>query len=259
MYGDGAFETIRIHRSAPFRLDDHLERLQQSCEILGMEPRWSAEALRDAVRDLVDANAIDEGLIRITVTVGDADKTSGIIAITSRSLPEIPASPSLHVATTARRMSGPLSQCKSISRVAESVALREAQAEGAFDAILLNEKGRVAESTARNVFAVIGGVLETPPLFDGAFPGVTRAVVFEAAPSVGIKVREASITVDALRGAEEVFLTGSGVGILGVATIDGHRYRAPGPLTQDLGKAYASALEAGSTWEHAENGPDSAS
>ena len=213
-----------------------------------MEPRWSEEALRAGSRTIVDTNGIEEGLIRITVTAADDAKSTGTAAIASRSLPEIPASPSLHIATAARRMSGPLSQCKSISRVAESVALREAKAEGAFDAILLNEKGRVAESTARNVFAVVEGTLRTPPLFDGAFPGITRAVVFEAAPRLGIKVREASLTVEALRGAEEVFLTGSGVGILGVASVDGHRYRSPGAVTQELGKAYASSLESGSKW-----------
>lgn len=168
--------------------------------------------------------------------------------MTTRSLPEIPTDPALHIATSARRMTGPLSQCKSLSRATESVALREARDEGAFDAILLNEKGRVTETTSRNVFAVVGGEIRTPPRYDGALPGITRSIVFEVAPRLGLRARERSLTVEALRGAQEVFLAGTGVGILAVASLDGHRYDTSRPVTQDLAKAYAGLLEADAAW-----------
>lgn len=145
-------------------------------------------------------------------------------------------------------MSGPLSQVKSIARAAESVALREAEAEGAFDAVLLNEKGRVVETTARNVFLVSGGSLQTPPTYDGALPGITRSAVLENAARAKIRAREMSVSLDRLRGADEVFLSGSGVGVLGIASIDGHQTDAPGPVTRMIQDGYATLLEAEAKW-----------
>ncbi len=186
--------------------------------------------------------------MRVTITAGERPTTRGAAAVTSRALPEIPPQPALHVATAARRISGPLSQVKSIARVAESVALREAESEGAFDAILRNEKGRVVETTARNLFIVSAGGLRTPPTYDGALPGVTRAAVLEIARRKKIKAREASLTLEQLHGAAEVFLTGSGVGVLGIASVDGHRVPAPGPVTQEIQAAYARLLDSDAKW-----------
>ena len=248
LYGDGCFETIRIHRGAPFRLDAHLGRLRDGLEVLRIEPPWGFEDLRQGAGKVVEANGVVEGLVRMTVIAGERSTTRGMATITSRALPEIPSQPALHVAATIRRMSGPLSQVKSISREAESVAFREAEAEGAFDAILLNEKGRVVETSARNLFLVSGGALQTPPTYDGALPGITRGAVLEIASRAKIRTREISVTPDRLRGADEVFLSGSGVGVLGVASVDGHRIDAPGPVTRTIRDAYGALLDLESKW-----------
>lgn len=255
LHGDGCFETIRIHRGAPFRLGTHFARMKQSLELLRIESGWSTDHLLQGMRKIVETNQIEEGLIRITLTAGERATARGNATITSRDLPEIPQHPSLHVSTVVRRLSGPLSQCKSIARSAESAALREAQAEGAFDAILLNEKGRVVETTARNVFVVNGGGLWTPPTYDGALAGVTRSVVLEVCDREKIGVRQKSVSVDRVRSADELFLTGSGVGVLGIASVDGHRFGTPGPITERIRKAYLAELENGSGWPA--RGPDS--
>ena len=189
-----------------------------------------------------------EGLIRITITAGERPTARGNATITSRELPEIPPNPTLHVSTVARRISGPLSQCKSISRSSESVALREAQAEGAFDAILLNEKGRVVETTARNLFLVKDGMLGTPATYEGALPGVTRATVLEVARREKIRAKEVSVSLQRLRSADEVFLTGSGVGVLGIASVDGHRYDPSAPVTKRVQSLYGVALDLEPKW-----------
>ena len=248
LYGDGCFETIRIHGGAPFRLDAHFERLRSALEVLRIEPPWGSEDLRQGARKVVEANGVVEGLARITVIAGERPTTRGIATITSRALPEIPSQPALHVAASIRRMSGPLSQLKSIARAAESVALREAELEGAFDAVLLNEKGRVVETTARNVFLVSAGSLLTPPTYDGALPGITRGAVLEIAARAKIRAREMSVSLDRLRGADEVFLSGSGVDVLGIASVDGHRTDAKGPVTRSIQDAYAALLGLESKW-----------
>lgn len=222
--------------------------MRLSLELLRIESGWSAEELLQGMRKIVESNRVDEGLLRIAVTAGERVTARGNVMITSRSLPEIPPDPALHVSAVARRISGPLSQCKSISRAAESAALREAISEGAFDAILLNEKGRVAETTARNLFVVADGGLWTPPTYEGALAGVTRATVLDIARREKIPVREASLSGDRLRSGDEVFLTGSGVGVLGIASVDGHQYRAPGPVTERIRATYAVALDGESRW-----------
>ncbi len=128
------------------------------------------------------------------------------------------------------------------------MALREAQEEGAFDAVLLNEKNRVVETAARNLFIVRDGVLRTPPTYDGALPGVTRAAVLQLARAKKLKAKESSLTIEEVRGAEELFITGSGVGVLGIASVDGHRYATAAPITQALRSAYAELLETESKW-----------
>lgn len=248
LYGDGCFETIRIHGGAPFRLDAHFERLRDGLEVLRIEPPWSSEDLRQGARKVVEANAVVEGLVRITVTAGERSTTRGMATITSRDLPEIPPRPSLHVATSVRRLSGPLSQVKSISRAAESVALREAEAEGAFDAILLNEKGRVVETTARNLFLVSNGIVLTPATYEGALPGITRSAVLEVAARAKVRARETSVSLDRLRGADEVFLSGSGVGVLGIASVDGHRLDTPGSVTRTIQDGYTALLGLDAKW-----------
>src|SRR2546426_11922929 len=232
LYGDGCFEPIRIHRGAPFRLGAHIARLRQGLEILRIEFAWSLDELRQGARKIAESNGVVEGLLRITITAGERPTARGSATITSRELPEGPPKPALHVSTLARRISGPMSQCKSISRSVESAAPREAHAEGAFDAILLNEKGRVVETTARNLFLVSGESLQTPPTYDGALPGITRSAVLEIAARAKIRAREMFVSLDRLRGADEVFLSGSGVGVLGIASVDGRRMEAPGRVTR---------------------------
>jgi len=248
LYGDGCFETIRIHRGAPFRLEAHFARLRSALEVLRIEPPWGFEDLRQGARKVVEANGVVEGLARITVVAGERPTTRGMATITSRALPEIPSQPALHVAASIRRMSGPMSQVKSIARGAEAVALREAEAEGAFDAILLNEKGRVVETTARNVFLVSDGSLQTPPIYEGALPGITRSAVLEIAARAKIRAREMFVSLDRLRGADEVFLSGSGVGVLSITSVDGRRMEAPGPATRTIQDGYATMLDAEAKW-----------
>jgi len=242
LHGDGCFETIRIHGGRPFRLGAHLARLRDGLEAHEIRPPDLVEAAPGACRDLVQRTGAQEGLVRITVT-------ARTVALTSRALPEIPARVVLRVVRDVVRIPGRLSTTKSISRAAESLALRKALAAGAFDALLLNPDGRVAETTSRNVFLVSDDVLSTPPVSEGALPGVTRAAAMEVAEAADLEVAEEPIALPDLAAATEVFLTGTGVGILGVARLEDRPYGSvPGPVTRRIADGYASLLDAESRW-----------
>jgi len=143
------------------------------------------------------------------------DDAKPTLLITTAAMPE-PAEPArLVMATSTRRNEhSPTSRIKSTNYLDNIIARREAQARGADDALLLNTQGRIAEATAANIFALIGGGILTPPITEGALPGVMRADVIALA-----RGEEAVITPEMLMSASEVFLS-SALGIRPVIAID---------------------------------------
>jgi branched-chain amino acid aminotransferase len=138
----------------------------------------------------------------------------------------------------------PLARAKHANYLVSLLALAEARAAGCDEALLLNHAGHLAEGATSNVFAVVDGVLVTPPLADGPLPGVTREVVMECAGHVGLRVEERSLVVEGLAAADEVFLTNSVVGIRPVlAILDGwEAAQAPGAVTSMLMDRYAELV-----------------
>lgn len=242
-------ETVRLHKGAPFRLGRHLARLEESLRILGLRVPMPPDGIVRGAKETVEANRVGEGLLRITVTAPATPGVDGHVTMAVRPLPVLPDQAALEMADEPRRVPGPLSRCKTISRAGESAALRWAAGRGAFDAVLLNVAGRVAETTARNLFVVTQGEVLTPALSEGALPGVTRSAVIEGAGALGLRCSERDVSVDVLLGADEVLLTGSGVGVLGVARIADRRMPAcPGPTTASLSAAYAGLLDRDARW-----------
>jgi len=129
--------------------------------------------------------------------------------------------------STRRNEHSPLSRIKSTSCLDSIIARVEADRRGADDAILLNTAGRIAEATAANVFAVIDGVTATPPVADGALPGIMREAVMAST-----SVEERSLSPTDLDVASEIFLTSS-LGIRPVIAF-GDRTLPIGPVTTAL-------------------------
>ena len=115
-------------------------------------------------------------------------------------------------------------QAKTLNYLNSLLAKREAAERGAFDGLMATTDGYVAECSMNNVFFIKGRALYTPSLACGVLPGITRGVVLEMAPALGLKTREGRYRPAFLYEADECFLTGSGVGILPVQAIDGHAF-----------------------------------
>src|SRR5262249_30104239 len=111
-------------------------------------------------------------------------------------------------------------QVKSLNYLNNVLAKRDARLKGFDDALLLNTAGRVTEATGANLFAVIDGVLVTPPTVDGALPGITRDTVLRCQQARGEPCETRSLGRYELLAAEEVFLSGSGAGLVSVASLD---------------------------------------
>jgi branched-subunit amino acid aminotransferase/4-amino-4-deoxychorismate lyase len=231
LYGDGCFETMRVYGGRMFRAGEHLERLLAGLRVLGIEPLLSPEEFRAACRALIRYNAVEEGVARIYQT-----RDSFVVTVQPR---RFVAPRGLQAILSSVRVGGRLSAYKTANRLPYILAQREAAAQEADEAVLLNTAGRVVEFTASNLFAVKDGVLWTPPLGDGALPGITRRAVLSLAREAGISTREESFGPEFLEAADEVFATNSLMEIAPVVSWGDQR-----KVTGQLQRAYRALVRA---------------
>ncbi|HEX3129152.1 MAG TPA: aminotransferase class IV [Thermoanaerobaculia bacterium] len=208
LMGDGLFETLRVDGGRAMDVDAHLDRLLAGLERIGIP---LPEDLSRAVESVAEAAPRPVARMRITITRG---KTRLITAA-----PYTPPSGRIDVILLPEPWidsRSPLAGLKSLSYQANRLALARAERAGAFEALLLNERGRLAEGSRTNVLVRLSGDLVTPPLADGCLPGIVRRRLLES----GL-VKERSVDAEELRGAREILLTNSLIGVLPVGRIDG--------------------------------------
>jgi branched-chain amino acid aminotransferase len=261
LYGDGVFEGIRALGRRVYKLDAHLRRLATSASAIGLEIPGGTAAVRAIVLETLRALDRDEAYVRVIASRGEGplgvDPTTCphprllCIADALRLFPEDVLARGIDLVTASLRRPAPDaldSRVKSLNYLNNALAKLEARQRGADDALLLNAAGLVAEASAANVFAVEAERLATPPPSDGALAGLTRAGVLELARELGLAACEKSLGRVDLLGADEVFLTGSGAGIVPVRSLDGRPIGAgrPGPVTARIRAAFpAYALRCG--------------
>jgi branched-chain amino acid aminotransferase len=251
LYGAACFETMRAAGGFVFRLDRHLARLARGLALLGVAPPDS-DALHAAVDATIEANALPEARVRLTVAAGPgggpdlASAGPPRVLVTADPLSARPAAARLEVGDWRVDERSPLRAAKTANYLPYLLARTKARAAGFEDALMRNSRGDVAEAATANLFAVLDGRLTTPPPEDGPLPGVTQEAVIECARSLGHDVVEAAIPLALLERASEVFLTNSIVGVWPVAEIGGAdmTWRAPstpsgmGEVTAALASSY---------------------
>ena len=246
LYGDGIFEGIRFYNGRVFRLEAHLERLWDSARSICLEIPMSVPAMTEAVLETIRQNDLREGYIRLIVTRGvgnlglnpvQCKKPSVIIiAATVALYPAEFYTRGLTVVTCATRRTSPSAlnpAVKSLNYLNNVMARIEANLAGADEALMLNEAGNVSECTADNVFVIKHGQIFTPPISAGALRGITRAVAFELAAEMGVRITETDITRHDVFIADECFLTGTAAEVIPVIKADGRVIGngTPGPIT----------------------------
>jgi branched-chain amino acid aminotransferase len=249
LYGDGVFEGIRVYNGRIFRLDEHLKRLFDSAKAIMLTIPMTTEDLAEACCEACRKNKISDGYIRLVVTRGVGNlglnpftckkPTVFIIADKIALYPAEVYEKGIDLITASTQRNHPNAvnpAIKSLNYLNNILARIEAVKAGTVEALMLNGEGEVAECTGDNIFALRGGVLQTPPPSAGALLGITRAVVIELADKLNVKVTEPNLTRYELMTAEECFLTGSAAEIVPVVALDGRAIGAgkPGPVTLKL-------------------------
>lgn len=246
--GDAVWEGLRLHGGRIFRLDEHLARLRRSARALAFESVPSDAEITEQIRRTLAANQMTDGVhIRLTLTRG-MKITSGMDPRLNQSGPTLIVLPEYKppvydaagitlITSSIRRPAPDVLDPKihHANLLPSILAKIEANAAGADDALMLDQRGFVAETNATNVFCVTAGVLGTPAA--AACPeGITRSAVLELAAAAGIECAVGDYSLTDLYNADEVFVTGTMGGIAPVVAIDGRTIGdgRPGPLTGKL-------------------------
>jgi branched-chain amino acid aminotransferase len=246
--GYGIFDLLRAYGTTPFRLRDHVLRLESSAQQIGLALPWSTEDLERIVLDTYAANPIPDAAVRIVVTGGPSDnfmmpgnRPSLVVMIH----PPSPPSASQYeqgVKVVCALIGRMLPTVKSINYLTAIMAMQEASKAGAVEAIYLDDQDRVTEGTRSNLFVVRGQRLITAR--EGILKGITRQVVMEvAAPE--FEIVESPIHYRDLAHVDEAFLTSTTKEVLPVAQIDDIVLSngRPGPVTQRIAELFRAYVQ----------------
>ena len=233
LYGDGVFEGLRLIGGKLVDLDRHFDRLELSARAIYLTLPLDRRALLELVRHTVAEHAQMDAYVRLIVTRGvgrlgidtaSCARPQVLCMVDTIDLYGPGAEGGVRLVTASRRRPDPDvldPRVKSLNYLNNVLNKHEAKRRGGDEALVLNRRGQVAEASAANVFVRQGQRLFTPPGSDGALEGITRRRLFELAPELGLEVRERTLTALDLLAADEVFLTGSGAGIVPVTALDG--------------------------------------
>lgn len=256
-YGDAAFETLRAYGGQVFAWDAHYNRLQRTCETLGLEHDLDSSELRGRVHETLVANDLAEAYVRLSISRGvqdshleplpDVDPTVVVIVeeLPRGGLDGTPVwdSPARLETVSIRRTPEDVipAHAKTHNYLNGILARRELGAD-ADEALLLDHDDHVTEGTTSNVFWVRDGVLHTPGPGLPVLPGITRWTVLRLADDLDIPAEQGTYSLRNVRQADEVFLTNSTWEVRPVTELNHTTYDV-GPLTDRLGRAYDELIE----------------
>lgn len=243
-FGDGVYEVVRTYRGHPFELDAHLARLERSARAIDLPQPYSRSQWTQYVLEGIKRAAYLETKIYLQITRGVAPRdhafpvnatATAVMTIRefhtlSREIQDVGVS-----AMVIEDIRWGRCDIKSVNLLANVLARQQAKQAQVFEAIFVKD-GLMTEGAVSNVMAVMGGAVVTAPEGPLILSGITRAVVLDLARKDGIPVQERAIPHADLFSADELFLTGTTVEVVGVVTVDGHMIGTgqPGPITQRL-------------------------
>ncbi len=253
LYGDGIYETMRAYEGKIFLLNKHLARLKHSAEAISLKLPLSAGKIGDALNESLRVNNLREAYVRLHISRGPGEIgldpalcAAPTMVIITKPFHDYPAAyyeRGVSVAIVKTRRNHPLAlppSIKGTNFLNNILAKIEAIKAHAYEGIMLNWEGYVAEGTISNIFLVKRGVLSTPRLDTGILKGVTRDLVLGLARRNKIPVTEAMLRPKDLVSADECFITNTTMEIMPVTTIDKKPIGKgiPGPVTAALHQTY---------------------
>lgn len=260
-YGMGVFEGVRAYETdkgpAIFRLQEHTDRLFNSAHIMQMALPFSKDEINQAQIVSIKENNLPHAYLRPMVFYGSEAmglRATGLtvrVVVAAWEWPSYMAPEALEQGIKVRTSSFTrhhvnIAMCKAKANgnyINSMLALNEALASGADEALLLDPEGYVAEGSGENIFIVRDGVIYTPEL-TSCLDGITRRSLIQIAEDQGYKVVEKRITRDEVYVCDEAFFTGTAAEVTPIRELDGRKIGAGrrGPVTEKLQEVYFAAV-----------------
>jgi len=248
VFGDGVYELVPVYSRKPFRLEEHLRRLQHSLDGIRLANPHGVARWRELIEQLIALQEFDDQSVYLQITRGVAPRDHAFP-------PGVPptvfmfAQP-LVSATGTQKAAGVCAitapdirwgRCdiKAISLLANVLARQQAVDAGCAETVMLRD-GFLSEGAASNIFVVKNGVLLAPPPSNLILTGITYDVVLELAAAHGIPAELRAISEAELRSADELWMTSSTKEIMPIVKLDGVPVGAgvPGPLARQMDALY---------------------
>jgi D-alanine transaminase len=248
IFGDGVYELVPVYSRVPFRLDEHLTRLERSLGEAKIRNPYSRAQWRSHVYQLVDAQAFDDQGVYFQVTRGVAKRDHAFpksleptVFMMSNPLLSPPQAQVEKGGAAVSATDNRWLRCdiKSISLIGNCL-LRQMSAEaGAVETILFRD-GKLTEASASNVFIVKRGVIHSPPKSNLILPGITYDVVTELAQASNLPIEFREVSEAEVRAADEIWVTSSSKEVLAIVELDGKRVGdgRPGPAFRRMHQLY---------------------
>ncbi|SDS91270.1 D-alanine transaminase [Paenibacillaceae bacterium GAS479] len=249
-FGDGVYEFFRVYEGQPFMLEEHLDRLYRSADLIRIEIGQSRKVLKGIMDELMLRSGLSNGDIYLQVTRG--------IAPRNHPFPTVPSSLSLTIKpwrelppATRQEGVGILlhpderwlnCHIKSLNLLPNILAKQAAVEQGCFEAVFVRD-GIITEGSSANFYLVQNGAIRTHPLSNRILGGIAREAIRRIADAAGIPFIEEAFSPDDLLAADEAFLTSSGVELVPVVRVHGHGSignGSPGPIASELYRQYAA-------------------
>jgi len=271
LYGDGVYETMRAYDDVVFMLDEHINRLQSSAAMIGLALPMDTGRMKAAIYDILGANSLKNAYVRLTVSRGYGPigldpslcqvPTFVILAEDMKDYPRSFYDKGVRAIVSRVRRTPSVAinpRIKSLNFLNNILAKIDAKDVGAYEAIMLNMAGHIAEGTISNVFFVRDGIVCTPDTGCGILDGITRNIVLKLARKEGMMVTEGEFTTDDIYAATEVFVTNTTMEVMPIRQIDAVLYEV-GNVGKFLRGLYIEEVRAyvknikdhgPSIWEH---------
>ena len=252
-YGSCVFEGERAYGGQVFKLTEHSQRLLDSAEILGFEVPYSVDTLDDATRSTIEANGFAKEDCYVRPVSWRGSEMMGVSAQNNRINTAIAVwpwgayyndlkltralydRPAPNTAPVKSKAAGLYMIC--------TICKHDAERKGFGDALMLDYRGYIAETTGANIFLVIDGAIHTPTP-DCFLDGITRRSVIDLAQKRGIEVIERHIKPDELANVQEIFVTGTAAEVTPVRAIDDLSFQQ-GRITSDLMSDFRDMVRSG--------------
>ena len=253
LFGDGVYEVIPVYSRRPFRIEEHLRRLQTSLDGIRLANPYSLGEWQRLIGDMIRLSEWEDQGVYLQVTRGAASS----MPLRDHPFPQPEPEPTVFMlpgplvtpsaavlaagATAVTRADNRWLRCdlKTTALLANVLLRQEAVDAGCTETLLLRD-GFLSEGSASNIFIVKNGLLLAPPKSNLMLPGVTYDVVLELAAANGVPSEVRPITEAELRAADEVWMTSSTKEVLAITTLDGQPVGTgrPGPLAQRMHALY---------------------